>query len=127
MTAVLLDTQAALWLLEGSARLGPRSRALLAAQRVFVSVVSLWEAETKRAAGKLALADDLAASLAGSGVGELALSWAHAAAYPVADLPQRDPFDHMLVAQAKVAGLTFLTADRQILAATLPFVRDARE
>lgn len=40
-------------------------------------------------------------------------------------LPHADPFDRLLT-QAKVEGLDFSPWDRAILAADLPFVRDAR-
>ncbi|MFT4217686.1 MAG: hypothetical protein QM619_10965 [Micropruina sp.] len=49
-----------------------------------------------------------------NGYAELPVSAAHAAA--VADLPllHRDPFDRLLVAQARVEGVLLLTVDRQV-------------
>nr|WP_285594613.1 PIN domain-containing protein [Actinomycetospora sp. NBRC 106378] len=42
-----------------------------------------------------------------------------------AALRRHDPFDRLLVAQARALGLTLLTADRVLLGLDLPFVVDA--
>lgn len=126
MTGVLLDTNAALWLVADPDRLGPECRALLSSGPVVVSAASLWEVELKRAVGKLHVDADLAAAWRSSGVAELPVRWEHVAAYSSIDLPQRDPFDRLLLAQARAEQLDFVTADRQILGAGLPRVHDAR-
>ena len=127
MSGILLDTNAALWLADDSPRLGPTSRSLLQSQEVWVSAVSLWEVAIKQASGKLRLDGDLSGALRLAGVRELAMSWAHPALLAEIELPHRDPFDRMLVAQAKTQSLLFLTADRAILGAGLPFARNARD
>ena len=126
MSGVLLDTHAALWLVHDAPHLGPISRALVQAQGAWVSPVSLWEIEIKRSVGKLTVDADIHAGLAGAGVRELPLTWAHTRGYAESALAHRDPFDRMLVAQAAAQNLTFLTADRLILAASLDFAHDAR-
>lgn len=126
MSGVLLDTHVALWLVGDPDRLGQRARSLLSTRPVWVSAVSLWEVAIKQQLGKLATDADLAATLRDAGVRELALSWPHAAGYAAATLAHRDPFDRMLVAQARSDSLDLLTADRAILASDLPFVLDAR-
>lgn len=118
---MLLDTHALLWLLTDDARLGPSARRLLdrAADR-WVSTVSLWEIAIKVDLGKLTAPDDLPARVTGAGLEWLDLrpgpAWSVRA---VAGLPHRDPFDRLLLAQAHDAGVPFLTADEQILAADL--------
>lgn len=126
MTGVLLDTHVALWLVADPDRLGEQATVLLAAQPVWVSAVSLWELAIKQQLGKLSATTDLASTLRDSGVGELAMNWQHTAGYGDVELARHDPFDRLLVAQARSEGLTFVTADRAILAANLPFVADAR-
>ena len=114
--SVLLDTQALLWLLADSPRFGPRARALInSTDRVYYSAASIWEIEIKRALGKLRIDADLAESLQAAGVRELPVTAGHALATSAVELPHRDPFDRMLLAQAEVEGMTFLTADGVLL------------
>lgn len=126
MTGVLLDTHVALWLVADPERLGEQTTALLSTQPIWVSAVSLWELAIKQQLGKLSVRADLASALRDSGVGELAMNWQHTGGYTDVELAHRDPFDRLLVAQARSEGLSFMTADRAILAANLPFVSDAR-
>ena len=127
MSAVLLDTHVLLWVLTDSKRLGRRTRGRLAAEVAYVSSVSLWEVEIKRSLGKLVVPGDLNEAVTSSGLRELPLRWAHVSGYPAIELPHRDPVDRMLIAQAGVERLDFLTADRQILGADLSGVFDARD
>jgi PIN domain nuclease of toxin-antitoxin system len=114
--SLLLDTQVLLWYLGHSERIGQRARRRIdqASAVVFVSVVSVWEIEIKRALGKLRAPNDLEQSLAEKRFSELSLRLTHVA--ELASLPSlhRDPFDRMLVAQARAEQLTLVTADEQI-------------
>ena len=108
---LLLDTHAFLWLVAGDERLPETSRALIdAADEVLLSAASVWEAEIKRAAGRLATppVQDAAARAA---VPILAIGGEHASV--AAHLPphHRDPFDRMLVAQAQVERLVLVSKD----------------
>ena len=125
MTGALLDTHVAVWLVADPDRLGQQTTSLLSAQPAWVSAVSLWELAIKQQLGKLEVKADLPAALRESGVRELAMSWQHTAGYGDVELAHRDPVDRLLLAQARSEGLSFLTADRAILAADLPFVVDA--
>jgi len=112
---LLLDTHVVLWQLAGTRPLGVRARATIgAASELAFSVVSFAEIGAKAAIGKLAVPDDLHAHIVGTGVRVLGLSADHGLA--VADLPlhHRDPFDRLLVAQARQEGLTLVTADTRI-------------
>jgi PIN domain nuclease of toxin-antitoxin system len=118
VTAALADTHALLWWLADDARLSDRARKLIARGEVPVqfSAASVWEAEIKAAAGKLTLPDDLVEALEADGFLELPVIARHAQeAARLAPL-HRDPFDRMLVAQARVEGLTVITADPKIAA-----------
>lgn len=127
MSGVLLDTNAMIWLVNEPEKLGSAAQDAMTKQKVWVSAVSLWEVEIKRSVRRLSFIDDLSRELGPFGVSELSITWAHAAALAEVELPQKDPFDRMIAAQAQVEGLDLLTSDRQILAAGLPFVRDARD
>ena len=110
---LLLDTQIYLWAVGQSSRLRPPTRELVsAADEVYVSAASIWEACIKVALGKLdAPIAGLVNSITASGFAELPVLAIHAMG--VAELPpiHRDPFDRLLLAQAQAAGLHLLTAD----------------
>ncbi len=114
--SLLLDTQVLLWCLSDPKRLAPKARRRIesAGQVVLVSVVSAWEIEIKRARGKLEAPNDLDLQLAEKRFSELALRLPHVA--ELSSLPNlhRDPFDRMLIAQARVEQLTLVTADEHI-------------
>lgn len=109
----LLDTQLYLWFVADSSRLKRAARASIdAADEIYVSAASIWEASIKGGLGKLdALPEDLVAAIVKSGFVELPVRAVHAAA--VSRLPHhhRDPFDRLLVAQAMHEPLTLLTTD----------------
>ena len=83
---------------------------------VFVSAVSLWEIRLKESLGKLRLPRDFEAKLARESFESLPLTASQTR--EVARLPRhhRDPFDRMLVAQARAENLTLLTADAAVAA-----------
>lgn len=110
---ILLDTHVALWWRENNARLGAEARAAIAeADVAYVSVVSAWEVAIKIAMGKLRIPGSFEDAVVESGFSRLPLTFPHAEA--LADLPyhHRDPFDRMLIAQARHEGLSIVTADQ---------------
>jgi PIN domain nuclease of toxin-antitoxin system len=109
---LLLDTHAALWYMAGSGKLAEAAREqILVAERVYVSVASVWEIEIKRAQGKLDAPADLAKAFTSMGFMPLDIDLDHAVA--AARLPKhhQDPFDRMIIAQAQLEALTIVTAD----------------
>ncbi len=120
---LLLDTHVVLWGLEGSRTLSPAAQeAIEQATDLLFSVVSLAEIGVKAAIGKLSVPRDLFEHVLRSGVQVLRLDAEPALA--VADLPMhhRDPFDRLLVAQARSEHLTIVTADRRFAAYDVPLV-----
>jgi PIN domain nuclease of toxin-antitoxin system len=109
---LLLDTHVVLWWRQKSRRLGAQATALIAgAPDVYVSAASAWEVVIKSALGRLSLDDPFESHVIDAGFEALAITFAHAA--EVGRLPpvHADPFDRMLVAQARVEGLTLVTHD----------------
>jgi PIN domain nuclease of toxin-antitoxin system len=115
---LLLDTHVFIWSVTASRQLKPQARArLAAAERVFVSAASIWEIAIKVRLGKIeGDAQSFAAAIGASGIEELPVAAAHAAA--VARLPPHhaDPFDRLLLAQAFIEPLRLVTADRALAA-----------
>jgi PIN domain nuclease of toxin-antitoxin system len=113
-TRYLADTHVLLWALGDDRRLLERHRAiLLSTVEVFFSAASVWEIAIKKSLGKLTAPDHLAALLPRAGFRPLDITPTHAEA--VTSLPPHhaDPFDRLLIAQARIEKLTLLTMDSQ--------------
>jgi PIN domain nuclease of toxin-antitoxin system len=115
---LLLDTHAWLWAVADPLRLSPFVRKLLTEHSgpVYVSTASMMEIAIKVSIGKLQLADmDLARfatrANADSGIQLLEMSIKHISALQHLPWHHRDPFDRMIVSQAKEMGLTVVTRD----------------
>lgn len=112
---LLLDTHVVLFELQGTRRVGPMAQdAIEGATELMFSVVSFAEIGIKAAIGKLTVPDDLGDQIVQSGLRLLSLSPDHGLG--VADLPMhhRDPFDRLLISQARREGLVIVTADERI-------------
>jgi PIN domain nuclease of toxin-antitoxin system len=111
---ILLDTHVFLWWRAGRRMEPDAMEAIRTADDVFVSAASAWEVAIKSAAGKIRLGAPFADGVAQSGFVPLPISLAHAAAAGELPLHHRDPFDRMLIAQAKVERLTIVSHDREL-------------
>jgi PIN domain nuclease of toxin-antitoxin system len=112
---LLLDTHVVLWQLSGVRSLGVRAQESIAgAGELVFSVVSFAEIGVKAAIGKLAVPPDLYAHVVGAGVRVLGLSAEHGLAVASLPLHHRDPFDRLLIAQARLEGFALVTADARI-------------
>ncbi len=122
---LLLDTHALLWWLEDSPDLARTAYEAIAngENDVVVSVVSPWEMAIKTALGRLRVSGDLLSSLEKSRLVILPVSLDHALAVASLPLHHRDPFDRMLIAQAKVEGLTVVTRDPRLEPYGVPLLR----
>ena len=114
---LLLDTHALLWWLADDPRLGQAARVLVAdpASEVLVSPASLWEIQVKVRVGKLrAELRDILAAMEEQGFDLLPIAPSHLLA--LGSLPQhhRDPWDHLLIAQANVEEALFLSEDGHV-------------
>jgi PIN domain nuclease of toxin-antitoxin system len=79
-----------------------------------VSIASLWEMGIKYSLGKLELRADLKKIfelIDQSGIALLPLNPAHILTSTNLEFHHRDPFDRIIIAQAKSEGLTVLTKD----------------
>ncbi len=114
---VLIDTQIIIWLATGAeSRLSARAkRCFHDADELFLSVVSYWEIAIKRGIKKLSWDEREVVAfergLRENQIQELAVRRVHCEG--VVTLPQhhRDPFDRMIIAQARVEELSILSAD----------------
>lgn len=121
---MLLDTHAWVWLLNGSARLGPKARKAiqrsLAEEAVLVSAISPWEVAMLVAKGRLVLDRDVgewvdaALSLPGFRLEPISPEVAVASTRLPGSL-HSDPADRMIAATARHLRSTLITADQLLL------------
>ena len=111
---ILLDTHALLWWLDDNPTLSDKARVHISDGNnlIFVSAVVIWEIRIKQSLGKLDIPRNFRQVMEQQPFEFLAITIEHA--HAVGDLPavHRDPFDRMLIAQAKTEGFTILTRDR---------------
>ncbi|MGH7668823.1 MAG: type II toxin-antitoxin system VapC family toxin [Gemmatimonadaceae bacterium] len=122
---LLLDTHVWLWWQADDSRLGAGARRTIAgAAEVKFSAASAWEIAIKVAIGKLSLprAADIEAELARDGFLPLPVEIAHAEGMRALPDLHRDPFDRMLVAQARAEELTLVTANPALSGYDVPVV-----
>jgi len=114
---LLLDTHALIWFLEDDPKLSRTARAAIsdAGNQSYISDATAWEAGIKHALSKLKLPVAYEELFPGrlEALGFRMLPICHAHLHELVLLPQhhRDPFDRMLIAQARVEALTLVTCD----------------
>ena len=105
---LLLDTHALLWALEANRRLGANAAAAMGNEEneIVVSAVSIMEIALKHRLGRLPQAArhvaDWQTVFEGLAATPLAVSVEHAALAGSLDIPHKDPFDRLLIAQARI-------------------------
>jgi PIN domain nuclease of toxin-antitoxin system len=116
---ILLGTHALLWWLEGDPRIERQAQDRIAdpANDILVSIASLWEIVVKVRIGKLeADIRDIVAAINAQGFETLAIRPEHLEGLVRLPMHHRDPFDHLLIAQAIAEGLTLLSEDQHVSA-----------
>ena len=114
---LLLDTHVLIWWLGSLPMLSADARDVVAdpENEAFVSSASAFEIATKYRLGKLSVAaafvDGLDEHLRREGFKPVAISLPHALAAGRLPGPHKDPFDRMLIAQARLEGFTVVTSD----------------
>jgi len=122
---LLLDTHILIWLAEGHAKLPAKSRRridrIASKEGLAVSGISFWEVAMLADRGRIALARPVAewraTVLAAPGISEIPVSGD--IGIEAVDLPaglHEDPADRLLVATARLHGLTLGTRDKRLLA-----------
>ena len=116
MTALLLDTHVALWILMDSPRLGRDARTTLSSKPgdVLVSVASVWEVAIKQSIGRLPAPGGLWDRAETNGLRLVEITRADAEGVRHLPLLHRDPFDRLLVSQARRLGAELMTSDEKI-------------
>lgn len=113
---LLIDTHVLLWWEWQSHDLSVVARQALSDRRnrFAVSAATIWEVSIKRRTGRLEFEGDLVAACFANAFELLPITAAHAELAGSLPLHHTDPFDRMLIAQAKAEALTLLTQDRKM-------------
>lgn len=116
---LLVDSHALVWASTGDDRLSPLARKVMSRERLWISAVTHWELAIKAQTRGLPASSSAAAlvqeQVRAHGLRLLPLKFEHIAEFEELPLHHRDPFDRMLVAQARCENLTLLSADAVFL------------
>ena len=112
---LLLDTHILLWWLSDDPLLPTAAREAIASPdaEVLVSAATAWEIAIKRAAGRLDAPDDLLEALHVNDFEMLPITVVHALAAGALPPHHSDPFDRMLIAQARAESLILISVDNR--------------
>ena len=113
---LLLDTHTTIWFITGDKTLPAHLKELIedGANTCFVSIASHWEMGIKHSLGKLDLKVDLRRIfelIDQSGLTILPITTNHILTNTTLEFHHRDPFDRLMIAQAKSEGLTVVSRD----------------
>jgi len=121
---LLLDTHVLLWWLDDNPTLSKRAKNLISDEKnlIFISAVVVWEIRIKQGLGKLKIPRNFRKVLDEQPFERLDITLEHA--HAIGDLPlyHKDPFDRLLIAQAKVEGFTILTRDEHFKKYKIPYI-----
>ena len=114
--AYLLDTHTLLWWFDDPDILTSKARKTIEDPKnvIFVSSVLTWEIMIKKSLGKLKVPDSIFTIIRKGKFQELPISIEHTRALGSLPFHHQDPFDRLLIAQAKVEGSTIITRDSRL-------------
>jgi PIN domain nuclease of toxin-antitoxin system len=121
---LLLDTHVLLWWLDDNPTISKLAHANIAIGKniVFYSAVTIWEIRIKEALGKLKIPDNFEEVLKKQPFESLDITVEHAHSIRSLPLIHRDPFDRLLIAQAKIEKMTLVTRDTHIKKYGISFI-----
>lgn len=121
----LLDTHVFIWAMEKKKRLPEsiKNEITNPDNIIFISVATVWEIIIKSAKKKLKTPKDIKGDIAASNFQLLSIEVEHVLG--IKELPgiHKDPFDRILISQAKIENLTLITSDEKIWKYKTPLIR----
>lgn len=112
----LLDTHAFIWVMEGGKRLPETVRKIISdpVNEIFVSAATFWEIIIKKRSNKIRVSFNLETSARKAGFELIPIEISHVLYLEKLPLYHKDPFDRILISQAKIENLILITADKKI-------------
>lgn len=117
---LLIDTHALLWFLQDVGKLTSVAEEVVTAadSEVYLSIASVWELSIKYALGSLKLPcppdQYIERVQSEAGIALLPIKLEHVLAVAGMEQHHRDPFDRLLIAQARLEGLKIISGDTQL-------------
>lgn len=113
----LLDTHIILWWLTNPKQISAKASKIISDKEnnIFISSASLWEMAIKKSIGRLTLPMNIVELLQSESFQIIPIG--HEEAIGISDLPpiHQDPFDRMLVMQAKLHNCVLITRDKNVM------------
>ncbi len=119
---LLLDTHVFLWWVNDAPELSEMARAAISdpSNTCYLSMASCWEMAIKSSLGKLKLKKPIerfvSEQMQQNGFLMLNIELRHIAKVETLEFQHRDPFDRLLLTQAKIEKMTLVTVDSALLA-----------
>ena len=119
---LLLDTHVFLWWVNDAPKLSESARAAISDPNntCYLSIASCWEMAIKSSLGKLKLKNPVerfvSEQMQMNGFLMLNIELRHIAKIEALEFHHRDPFDRLLLTQAKTEKMTLVTVDSALLA-----------
>ena len=112
---ILLDTHVVIWWYEDPLRLKDEARKIIEDKEnaLFLSPIVIWEILIKQTLNKLRVPEGLIEKAIHDLI-EIPITIRHTQALKKLPLIHNDPFDRILIAQAKVENFYLMTRDKQI-------------
>jgi PIN domain nuclease of toxin-antitoxin system len=112
----LIDTHTFLWFVGNAKELSQTAKKIIEAEQneIFISIASLWEISIKTAIGKLTIKgkyESVMDDLNDNAIEILPINFAHTVEQNRLPFLHRDPFDRIIISQAMVENLIFISAD----------------
>jgi PIN domain nuclease of toxin-antitoxin system len=112
----LIDTHTFLWFVSGSKELTSTARALIEDEQneIYISIASLWEISIKTANGKLEIEGGFGSvidDIVENAIEILPINFSHTLEQNRLEFHHRDPFDRMIVSQARVEEMNLVSSD----------------
>ena len=114
MEKYLLDTHAILWYFQGNENLPKKIRTIIESKSCFYSIISFWEIAIKQKLGKLDSSfsiQELESMCTKTNIQIAPITSKSIETTKFLPLIHRDPFDRLLIAQAKNLNLILITKD----------------
>ena len=117
MKKFLLDTHVFIWWIQDNKQLSKKVRKIISdpANEIYISSASIWEMSIKCRLGKLEIKgfseEFLKKQIIGNSFSFLPISLQHSFRIYELEISHKDPFDHMLIAQAQVENCAIITKD----------------
>ena len=125
---ILLDSHVFIWAVTSDPRLTTAQNAYYTggADELFLSVASIWEMLIKAALGKLTFkapaAEFIQKEMAKNRIQTLTINFTHLTELELLPLIHKNPFDHMLIAQARAEKMPILSSDFKLRQYDVPLL-----